>query len=125
MFLSLFCHIKQFCFPFPLLGVADFTLVERALYSSALLFWNTAFCGVTSFMHNYHLCNFWFCFYERPNNKTYVMFFFRSQWDCCKPALHPVKYSYRMTTANRRSDAKQSRMLHLIQYFGKIFLRSF
>lgn len=34
-------------------------------------------------MHNYHLCNFWFCFYERQNNKTYVMFFFWLQWDCC------------------------------------------
>lgn len=47
MFLSLFCHIKQFCFPFPLLGVADFTLVERALYSSALLFWNTVYFVVS------------------------------------------------------------------------------
>lgn len=89
MFLSLFCPIKQFCFPFPLLGVADFTLVERALNSSALLFWNTAFCGAISFIYNYHLCNFWFCFYGRQNNKTYVMFFF---W-------------LSMTTTNRHSEA--------------------
>lgn len=50
-------------------------MAERALNSSAGLFWNAAFCGVISFMRNYHLCNFWFCFYGRPNNKNHVVSF--------------------------------------------------
>lgn len=121
MLLSLFCHIKQFCFPFPLLGVADFTLVgESSFFCCSLVMEHCAFCGVTAFMHNYHLCNFWFCLFARYNNKNLCEVLFSVTVGPGQVCTSLCEKQLRRQS-NFHSDAKPSKLPDLIQYLWEIF----
>lgn len=76
MFLSWFCHMKHFCFPFPLLGVVQLTLVEKPFLQLLSCFGTLCFCGVSILLNTIIIWVTLGFLYERRKNNFSLCFFF-------------------------------------------------